>query len=100
MGVREDLSTEERAPMKALEREVKELRRANEDSQAGQRVLRPSGAQPPTQVLIDFVVRFRDTFGIEPICKFLQIAPSCYGCTPPDSATRNSTASTPNAIRN
>jgi transposase-like protein len=29
-GVREGLSTEERAHMKALEREVKELRRANE----------------------------------------------------------------------
>jgi hypothetical protein len=40
-----------------------------------QRVLRPAGARPPIQVLRDFIDRHRDTYGVEPICKLLQITP-------------------------
>ncbi|MFN7022820.1 MAG: IS3 family transposase, partial [Phycisphaerales bacterium] len=38
----------------------------------------PGGARPPTQVLKAYIDRYRDAYGVEPICKVLQIAPSCY----------------------
>lgn len=50
------------------------------DSQADERVFRPGGARPPIQVLEAFVDEHRDTFGVEPICKVLRIAPSGYRC--------------------
>jgi len=36
------------------------------------------GCVPPAQVLRAFVDQHRDTFGVEPICKALQLAPSAY----------------------
>lgn len=48
------------------------------DPQASERVFRPGGARPPIQVLKAFVDQHRDTFGVEPICKVLRIAPSGY----------------------
>ena len=45
------------------------------DSQVGQCV-RPGGARPPPQALRAFVEADRDTHGVEPICKVLQMAPS------------------------
>ncbi len=76
-GARDSLSTEARAYRKALECEVKELRRTKRSSSRPAR-FSPGGARPPTQVLIDFIDRHRDTFGVEPICKLLQIAHWCY----------------------
>ncbi len=35
-------------------------------------------ARPPTQELKAYIDQYRDTYGVEPICKVLQIAPSCY----------------------
>jgi putative transposase len=46
--------------------------------EVGQRVFRPGGARPPLEVLRKFVDQHRLTFGVEPICKMLQIAPSGY----------------------
>lgn len=48
------------------------------DPEAGQRIFRPGGARPPTQVLRDFIDKHRDIHGVEPICKVLQVAPSGY----------------------
>ncbi|WP_425219010.1 IS3 family transposase [Ralstonia solanacearum] len=48
------------------------------DSQDGQRVFCAGGARPPTQVVKAYIDRYRDAYGVEPICKVLQIAPSCY----------------------
>ena len=48
------------------------------DPEAGERVFRPGGARPPTEVLNDFIDKHRGTYGVEPICKALQIAPSGY----------------------
>jgi transposase InsO family protein/transposase-like protein len=76
-GVRNGVTTAETQRVKELEREVKELRRANEILKL-QRVFCPGGARPPTQVLRDFIDRHRTTFGVEPICKVLQVAPSGY----------------------
>lgn len=48
------------------------------DIEAGQRVFRPGGARPPTQVLKNFIDQHREAFGVEPLCKVLQVAPWAY----------------------
>jgi hypothetical protein len=63
--------------MKALEREVKWLRRTNETLNLASAFF-AMRSSTSTQVLIDFIDRHRDTFGVEPIYKVLQIAHSCY----------------------
>ncbi|MEZ5635956.1 MAG: IS3 family transposase [Burkholderiaceae bacterium] len=77
-GTRDGVSTAERERIKALEREVKELRRANDILKTASGFFRPGGARPPTQVLKAYIDQFRDVYGIEPICRVLQIAPSGY----------------------
>ncbi|WP_330540504.1 IS3 family transposase [Aeromonas hydrophila] len=77
-GVREGVATSEVQRVKDLEREVKELRRANEILKLASAFFAPGGARPPAQVLRDFIDKHRDTFGVEPLCKVLQIAPSAY----------------------
>src|SRR4029453_16445249 len=41
-------------------------------------VFRQGGARPPTQVMVGFIDEHRATFGVEPICDVLPIAPSVY----------------------
>jgi putative transposase len=41
-------------------------------------VFRSGGAQPPTQVMIDFIDEHRRQYGVEPICAVLPIVPSTY----------------------
>ncbi|HEY0197308.1 MAG TPA: IS3 family transposase [Rhodanobacter sp.] len=77
-GVREGVTTTEAQRVKELEREVKELRRANEILKLASAFFGPGGARPPTQVLRAFIDKHRSTHGVEPICKVLQIAPSGY----------------------
>ncbi|HWU77103.1 MAG TPA: IS3 family transposase [Rhodanobacter sp.] len=77
-GVRSGVTTAEAQRVKELERENKELRRANEILKLASAFFGPGGARPPTQVLRDFIDEHRSTFGVEPICKVLQIAPSGY----------------------
>ena len=48
------------------------------DSAQSQRLFGPGGARPPTQAMIAFINEHRDTYGVEPICKVLPIAPSTY----------------------
>ncbi|MCA8064073.1 IS3 family transposase [Burkholderia sp. AU38729] len=77
-GERDGVTTDERERLKALEREVKELRRANEILKVASAFFGPGGARPPFQVLKAFIDQHRDPFGVEPICKVLRIAPSGY----------------------
>ncbi len=77
-GVRGGVTTAEARCVKELEREVKELRRANEILKLASAFFCPGGARPPTQVLRGFIDAHRHTFGVEPICKVLQVAPSGY----------------------
>ncbi len=44
----------------------------------GQRFFRPSETRPQTEVLNAYIDEHRDAFGVEPICKVLQVAPSAY----------------------
>jgi len=77
LGRRPGLTTDERARLKALERENGELKRAN-DILRRRRLFRPGGARPPSEVMVSFIDTHRAEHGVEPICAQLPIAPSTY----------------------
>ncbi|MER6611521.1 IS3 family transposase [Streptomyces sp. NPDC000927] len=65
-----------------LEREVKELRRANAILKSASGFLR-SGAGPSTAMKVAYIDQYKETFGVQPICDVLAetdapIAPSTY----------------------
>ena len=64
--------------VKALEREVRELRQAKRDPSQGAGLFCGGGARPPTEAMIAFIDEHRDAHGVEPICRVLPIAPSTY----------------------
>ncbi|HEX2940445.1 MAG TPA: IS3 family transposase [Rhodopila sp.] len=66
------------AKLKALERENRELRQANEILRKASAYFAPGRARPPVQAMIAFVDDHRAAYGVEPICKVLPIAPSTY----------------------
>ena len=59
----------ERARIKELERENRELRQANEILKKAIGVFCPGGARPPVSQMTDFIEEHREGFGVEPICK-------------------------------
>ncbi|MBK4723608.1 IS3 family transposase, partial [Azospirillum sp. YIM DDC1] len=71
-------TTDEQERIKALEREVRELRQANEILRKASAYFGPGGARPPVQEMIAFIDAHRSVHGVEPICKVLPIAPSTY----------------------
>ncbi|MEY8690076.1 MAG: IS3 family transposase [Leptothrix sp. (in: b-proteobacteria)] len=77
-GVRPGVTSAEAQRVKDLEREVKELRRANEILKLASAFFGPGGARPPAEVMYGLVDAHRDVHGVEPICAVLQIAPSAY----------------------
>ncbi|MBF8179816.1 IS3 family transposase [Herminiimonas contaminans] len=77
-GTRDGVTSAERERVKELEREVKELRRANEILKLASGFFRPGGARPPIEIIRRFIDEHRDAYGVEPLCKVLQIAPSGY----------------------
>ncbi|MFI8614294.1 IS3 family transposase [Acidovorax sp. NPDC077693] len=77
-GTREGVTTAEAQRVKELEREVKELRRANEILKLASAFFGPGGARPPSEVLKGFIDQHRQAYGVEPLCKVLQVAPSAY----------------------
>ncbi|WP_156309678.1 IS3 family transposase [Novosphingobium sp. AAP93] len=64
--------------LKALERENRELRQANEILRKASAYFCPGGARPPVQAMTAFIDEHRDEYGVEPICRVLPIAPSTY----------------------
>jgi putative transposase len=81
-GARPGISSEEAARIKALERENRELRRANEILRLASAFFCPGGARPQTQEIVSFIDDHRHDFGVEPICQHLQIANGTYlGCS-------------------
>lgn len=80
-GRRAGVPTEMADRLKALERENRELRQANDPAQdVG--VFCPGGASQrtlaPVQTMTAFIDAHRDEYGIEPICRVLPIATSTY----------------------
>ena len=73
-GVKSGFTSDQSKRMKALERENRELKRANEILKKAAAFFRPGGARPQTQVRVDFIDPHRDEHGVEPICKELPIA--------------------------
>ncbi|MDC7692322.1 IS3 family transposase [Vogesella sp. SH7W] len=68
----------EAARVKELEREVRELKKANEILRLASAFFGAGGARPPLQVVRAFIDAHRDRLGVEPICRILQVAPSAY----------------------
>ncbi|MGH7710126.1 MAG: IS3 family transposase [Gemmatimonadaceae bacterium] len=77
-GRRPGLTTEEQQRVRALEREIRELRRANEILRKASALFRPGGARPPRDLMVAFIDDHRETYGVEPICRVVPIAPSTY----------------------
>src|SRR3984885_10602745 len=48
------------------------------DPPQGISIFCPGGARPPTEAMIAFIDVHRGAYGVEPICRTLQIAPSTY----------------------
>jgi hypothetical protein len=44
----------------------------------GRGFFRPGGARPPTEVMVSFIDKNKSSYGVEPICALLPIAPSTY----------------------
>ena len=76
-GARAGLTTGERERLRQLERENRELRRANEILK-GASVFFRTEARPATAEMTRFIETHRERFGVEPICRELQVAPSTY----------------------
>ncbi|RWK66858.1 IS3 family transposase [Mesorhizobium sp.] len=77
-GVRAGVPTDVATKLKALGRENRELRQANEILRKASAYFCPGGARPPVQAMIAFIDDHREAHGVEPICKVLPIAPSTY----------------------
>ncbi|WP_323809773.1 IS3 family transposase [Sphingobium baderi] len=72
------LAADDRERLRLLEREVKELRRANEILRKASAYFCDGGARPPREMMMAFIDAHREDLGIEPICRELAIAPSSY----------------------
>ncbi|MFP5433362.1 MAG: IS3 family transposase [Alphaproteobacteria bacterium] len=77
-GKRAGVPTEMADRLKALERENRELRQANEILRKASAYFCPGGARPPVQTMTAFIDEHRGEYGVEPICRVLPIAPSTY----------------------
>ncbi|MCF3643376.1 IS3 family transposase [Rhizobium sp. TRM95111] len=77
-GKRAGLPSDVAEKMKALERENRELRQANEILRKASAYFANGGARAPTEAMISFIDEHRSVLGIEPICRLLPIAPSTY----------------------
>ncbi|MDM7856671.1 IS3 family transposase [Cellulomonas alba] len=76
-GQRPGTTTADAQRIAELEREVRELRRSNAILRSASGFLR-GGARPPVDQVVAFIDAHRAEFGVEPICKDLQVAPSTY----------------------
>ncbi|WP_422343068.1 MULTISPECIES: IS3 family transposase [unclassified Parasphingorhabdus] len=77
-GTRAGVPSDVADKLKALERENRELRQANEILRKASAYFCSGGARPPVQAMITFIDDNRGSYGVEPICKLLPIAPSTY----------------------
>ncbi|HUG82340.1 MAG TPA: IS3 family transposase [Bryobacterales bacterium] len=77
-GVRAGVPSDVAEKVKALERENRELRQANEILRKASAYFCPGGARPPVQAMIAFIDDHREAYGVEPICRVLPIAPSTF----------------------
>jgi transposase-like protein len=77
VGERPGTTTGDKQRITELEREVRELRRANEILQSRQRLFR-EGTRPEAAALVEFIDSHKDRFGVEPACAVLEFPVSSY----------------------
>nr|WP_234853282.1 IS3 family transposase [Paracoccus everestensis] len=77
-GQRGGLTSAEKDRIRELEREVRELRQANEILKKASAYFGSGGARPPLPQMIAFIDDHRCVHGVGPICRVLGIAPSTY----------------------
>ncbi|MGB7268864.1 MAG: IS3 family transposase [Albidovulum sp.] len=77
-GERPGPTSAEIARIKELERENRELRQANEILRKASAYFGSGGARPPVPQMTAFIDEHREMYGVEPICRTLQFAPSTY----------------------
>ncbi len=70
-------TSEDKARIKGLLQENRELRRANEILKKAS-AFYCGGARPPTEVTVAFIDDNKEEFGVEPMCTALQVATSTY----------------------
>ena len=66
-GVRAGTTIADAQRIKELEREVNELRRANEILRTTSALFGTNGARPSTQMLKAYIDHYQDRYGVEPI---------------------------------
>jgi hypothetical protein len=77
------LTSDERQRLKALEGEVVDLNWANEILRKASAYFAQAELDRRPKVMVVFVDQHRDTYGVEPICAQLPIAPLPTSCTRP-----------------
>ena len=77
-GKRPGMTTAEQQRIAELEREVRELRRANEILKAASAFFARGARPAPAEEVVKFISAHRERWGVEPICRTLQVAPSTY----------------------
>ncbi|PNL16820.1 IS3 family transposase [Micrococcus sp. FDAARGOS_333] len=94
-GHRPGITTSEASRVAELEKENRELRRANAILRSASAFFAADARETPTALIVDYIDDHKDEFGVEPICATLsaagtQIAPSTYYAakTRPVSARR------------
>ena len=77
-GQRAGPTSDDKARIRELEREVPGTAAGKRDAAAGQHVFRPSGARSSTQAMTGLINDHREAYGVKPICRLLRIVPSTY----------------------
>lgn len=77
LGRRPGLTTAQRRGEQERKRATRKQRRASAIRHEAAALLCSSG-RPPTEAMVAFIDRYRDAFGVEPICEVLPISPSTY----------------------
>lgn len=76
-GQRPGTTSEDKRRIGELEMEVRELRRGQRDPEGGLVFLR-RGARPALAEMVRFIQQERERWGVEPICRVLEVALSSY----------------------
>ena len=77
-GVRAGVPTDVAEKLRAMGRENRELRQANEILRKASAYFAVAELDRPFRTMIAFIDDHRAAYGVEPICKVLPIAPSTY----------------------
>jgi hypothetical protein len=72
------MTSAERDRMKELELREPKFASCQRNHTQSSCFFRPSGARPPAEVIVAFINEHKTDYGVEPICRTLQVASSTY----------------------